>query len=363
MLLEVWQVLFGVSEALLSTLPGGDQSEVFTIAKLLKYAPSIQKQELLDLLSSWRGFDSRIASKIIDFFSYGAKTKGELWGHPLVDLGGDELAPVLAPIRYGNIERTFELWMKDGGMNLSEKGPLFEDHVRLELAHELQRYGVLTDAAIHPTKLTVKAGGGSEEIDLVIRIKNTIILVEAKCLLFPADPIEFSRYFEVVSDASRQVKRKVEFARRYTKELMEKLGLVKSTRLDEIAIHPCVLINQPFAAGFSVEGVPVADELIITRFFEGKWHRMARVNNANDIDAEETTLLYANEDEASSSLFTYLQNPPQLLHYAKFVKPSVEWYPAVGIGDRKLAVTDLNVVLPLPNLTFAKNPSTKQPEI
>jgi hypothetical protein len=351
LLLDAWQVLFALSEALIDTLPSVNDSGVYSIEKLLKYAPTIRISELIKLFMSWCYLNEEIAQRLVEFFSYGPNQKRELWGHPLIKTNDDELIPLLAPIRYGNIERTFELWMKDSGLKLSDKGPLFEEYIRPTLTRALSRSRVLKDAAVHPTSLILRGSDGVEEIDVVLRIRNTVLLGEAKCLLFPADPIEFSRYFDVLADAALQVLRKVDFANRHRELLAKTLG-IPGIPTDNLVIQPFILVNQPFGSGFVQNSVPVVDEFILTRFFEGTWDRMASYTDANELEAGFTFHLYSNEEEAASNIFAYLENPPQIQHYWTNIKPIIQWYPAVDELDRKIAAAHLEVVLPLPDLNF-----------
>ena len=61
-------------------------------------------------------------------------------------------------------------------------------------------------------------GEQGEEIDLVIVVANTVLLVEAKCYLWPDDSLEFARYREKISgedEAVQQIKRKREAVTRH----------------------------------------------------------------------------------------------------------------------------------------------------
>ena len=199
MLLQAWEVFYALAEVLMSTFPSVEDCGVYSVDKLLRYAPTIHKEGLVVLLMQWCKFDKDMARRVVDFFSYSPQQKGELWGHPLVEISDTEVAPVLAPIRYSNIERTFELWMKASGFKLTDKGPLFENYARIELTQSLNPSEILKDAAVHPTQVVFSHDEVEEEIDIVVRVGNKILIGEAKCLLFPAEPIEIARYFEATS--------------------------------------------------------------------------------------------------------------------------------------------------------------------
>jgi hypothetical protein len=238
---------------------------------------------------------------------------------------------------------------KDSGLKLSDKGYLFENYARTELAQSLNRSELLKNAEVHPTKLVLRGEDAYEEIDIVIRLQNTVLLCEAKCLLFPAEPIEMSRYFDVLEDARSQILRKVKFARHNLLNLASQLGVSDATAL---TIEPLILVNQPFGAGWPQGDVPVADEVILNRFFDGKWYQLSTYNDG-ELQNHFTFDLYQSEDEASSTIAAYLKSPPQLRHYRQNIKAGLQWYPAVDEQDRLLATVNLDVTLPLPDLNLS----------
>lgn len=348
MLLQAWEVLYALSEVLMTTFPTIEDSGVYSIEKLLRYAPAIRKKDLVGLVVQWCNVEEDVAQHIVKFFSYGPHRKGELWGHPLVEISDTEVVPLIAPIRYSNIERTFEQWMRDSGFRLTDKGPLFEAYIRKELIESLNRSELLKDAAVHPSKLILRDGNVEEEIDIVMRVGKTILIGEAKCFLFPSEPIEVARYFDALANAATQVKRKVDFARCNLPRLTDQLGISGST-YEDLAVEPFVVLNQPFGTGFPQGDVPIVDELILKRFFEGKWDRLG-IYDKGSLETHSALSLYNNEEEAASKISTYLRYPPQLRHYRQNVRPNIQWYPAVEKSERQFAAVHFEVVLPLPNL-------------
>ena len=114
------------------------------------------------------------------------------------------------------------------------------------------------------------------------------------------------------------------------------------------------MVNQPFGAGFTQHDVPIVDELIFKRFFEGKWYRLG-IYSEGILEAQSTFRLYRDEEEAASTISAYLRNPPQLRHYRQNVKPNIQWYPALDETDRPFATVYFEVVLPLPSLDLHFN--------
>jgi hypothetical protein len=352
MLLSGWEVLYAIAERLLSNLPEISESGVYSVGKLITYAPVLKKKDVITLIKNWCDFSASVSETVVQFFCYGPGMKWELWGHPIVEIDNQNVLFLLAPILYGNMERTFELWMKDGKLDIGEKGFYFEEYARTELKEALTESPKLKDAEVYPQALLLKSGDQEEEIDIVIRIKNIIFLGEAKCILYPSDPIEVARYFEIISGATSQIKRKVRFAKDHLDKLVDELGLTSKGSASELVLCPFVLVNQPYAAGFPLNGVPIVDELIWKRFFEGEYHQMVRTTEEGQLRAKSILELYTDEADATTKASPYLKDPPQLFHYRQNIQTGVEKYPRIDDNDRYFAAAFLEVVLALPAFSF-----------
>jgi hypothetical protein len=169
-------------------------------------------------------------------------------------------------------------------------------------------------------------------------------------MLFPSEPIEVWRYFEVLSGAASQVRRKTESARRNIDQLLDKTKFREKVVRQNVTIQPFVLINQPFGAGFPIDGVPVVDELIWKRFFEGEYYQMVRTTDDGALRARSIIALYSNEAEAARNIAAYLDNPPQLLHYRQNLRTRLERFPRIDENDTHFAAVSLEVSLPIPDL-------------
>jgi hypothetical protein len=65
----------------------------------------LSRADLIELVAAWCKYENEIAAKIIDSFCYASGDKWELWGHPLIKVDNNELSPLMALIRYSNIDR------------------------------------------------------------------------------------------------------------------------------------------------------------------------------------------------------------------------------------------------------------------
>src|SRR5258708_4260460 len=78
-------------------------------------------------------------------------------------------------------------------------------------------------------------------------------------------------------------------------KLLDTAGLAPNVPVETLCVHPFVLVNQPFGAGFSINGVPVTDEFIWKRYFEGKYYQMVRSTAEGELEAARTVDLYSDD--------------------------------------------------------------------
>jgi hypothetical protein len=350
-LFDAWEVIRALAEALLGTLP--ISSDVFLVEKLLKYAPTVYMDQVADLLCTWLSISSADSKKIIRFLLYDPRPSCELWSKPFIKLGNESLALMMSPVLHGNLSRTIELWMKEGGLDLGERGYLFEEYARAGLADAIDESKILTDAGVYPRSLSVKCDWGSEEIDIVAWVKNVIIIIEAKCRLFPSEPLEFYNYFETVRQATAQIRRKAKAALSDKRKVLQQLGLDQKLNDDEVQFLPVVLMNQPLGVGFPIDGIPVTDLLILERYLaDGKWEQMVTFNEKMQAQAESIHYFYKTEAEAGLNLKDYLLDPPQIRHYWQSIKPGFYPFLKLDSEDRGFYAATLEVELPIPKIDF-----------
>lgn len=350
-LFDAWEVIRALAEALLGTLPV--RSDVFSVDKLLKYAPTVYMDQITDLLCKWLNISPAISTKVVKFLLYDPKPSCELWSKPLIKLGKESLALMMSPVLHGNLFRTIELWMKEGELDLGERGYLFEEYAREELVDSINKSKILIDAEIYPGSLSVSCDDSIEEIDIVLWVKNIVILIEAKCRLFPSEPLEFYNYFDTIKHAVEQIRRKTKAVIRNRKEFLQKIGLDKKFNDDDIQFLPVVLMNQPLAAGFPVNEIPVTDLLILERYIrDGKWEQMITFNEKMQAHPGGVRYFYKTEAEARLKLKDYLLDPPQIRHYWQHIKPGFYPFPKLDSEDRGFYTATFEVELPVPKIDF-----------
>ncbi len=327
-LLRVWAALFSLTKYYAEKLEV--PPEITEVREAMRYAPEFQKYQLLNIISEAAGVDNRAAEVVLNFLTFEDTPQCDLWTHPFITVDTNRLTMLLAPPRYGNPLRCIEQWMVQGGLDLSKRGPLFEQQLQQSLSDSMSRSRHLSSGGVLDRALKLEANSQIEEIDIVMWFGNLIILGEAKCVLFPAEPLEYHKYRQRVEEASDQIRRKAKFATHNLPRLLSSLGLENKVHAEKVRVVPVVILNQPYGVGFPVNDIPVVDELILCGFLRGEMDDIAIIG-ADGVKPLRTVQFYNSEDDASEKLQRYLFSPPQIERHRELVKD--QHMPICSMGD------------------------------
>lgn len=355
-LLRFWEVLHSIGMAQIDKLSApAKQRDINTINDVLIYAPTLYFDQTKALFKKWLNFSNNKIEQIIKFFTYTSDSNAELWCKPIIKIDERKFVLLWSPVVYGNMERTVELWMKESNFDFGRNGFLFESYAREDIATSISKSSDLIDAEVINKSIKFKKGKGEEEIDLIIRIGNTILVGEIKAILFPAEPLERANYFKVLDAATEQAQRKLNFIKENIDSFEEFITLTGLINKEELKFSPFVLINQPFGAGFTINNVPIVDLLILNRYFENEWQQLVLVKN-NIQNPLKVMNFYSSKVEAEQIVFNYLQNPPQLERYKQGLKPEFYVIPPVNKNEKDIHYGFYKVTLPIPEIDYEVSP-------
>jgi hypothetical protein len=258
------------------------------------------------------GYTSRHrAQQLIEVFVFRGGPGQELWTQPLVP-SEDDYCLVIPCIHSVYLERIVEGWMRQGELKLDRRGPEFERYCR-ETLRIFVALSPIKDAItiVNQRVQFSPPGEKGEEIDLVIMVANTVLLVEAKCHLWPDDTLEFARYRKTIKGAVEQIKRKRDFVTRHYTDFAKRLIQLGYAPPASPKIICCVLTNSAIFAGFPIERVPIIDLDILGNFFENDWGRLGSWQHEKIVE-EYSIKFYKNKSEAGHILEEYLLDPPQV---------------------------------------------------
>jgi hypothetical protein len=303
---RAWRVLASLGHLLLNEhLPARHSFEMPTVGEARAYAPAFERAELLRCLVRDAGFTAEHADAILDLFTFGRTPADELWLTPLVPVDDGLMVPALAPLTSPNLLRSQEHWLKVGGFAMDLRGGAFEQYMRDIISRAIR----LPNAAAIKRSVTLTGAERPEEIDLVVRVGDVLLVGEVKCTLSPAVPVEFGRLFSLLDEAAGQVLRKCKAAGDQMHEVRRVTGWPDLP--DNARILPVVVSNLVSAAGHTFRGVPVVDELLLTRFLgDGFVFHLVDARDAKSGRAK--SVFYPTPADAPDALAGYLARPPQL---------------------------------------------------
>jgi hypothetical protein len=300
---------------------------------LIKAAFTVKVSELTDTFVTALGIDNARAKTIVSLFLCDpAQTSRlftkSLWATPLLPAPDDRCHIVLAPLLMATPRRRVEAWLERGGISdqgrVKGRGKLYESHVRDVIGKDLAKNPRIADYACLATAL--KRTDGGEEIDLLARIGNTVLVGDVKCLLAPAEPMERFNYLDALEDAAEQVWRKCDWIERNRSNVLTKLGIPDEARAAEIRLVPIVILNQGYGFGLDLNGVAFTDLHFLSLLLRsGTYAGDTRFERGSIINAPIT--LYSCQAELESQLHMLLTHPRPLRRYEGKISWQSEPFP------------------------------------
>lgn len=221
----------------------------------------------------------------------------DMWTSMIYPVGDYYLLPFY-PLLYSSPYNVIDQMMLRGGVDLDNRGKLFERYLYQQLTEKRTSYPITC----------LKAGvygdnGDSEEIDVVIGMKKVVLVADAKCIHYSVEPINYAEAWGRLEEGCEQAIRKALFIRNHP-ELFLALGDFSNKRF-----VPFVITNYPTYTGFSHNGVYVIDSHSFLAYMQGGYVTIREMGmNENPIIAARR--FYQNEDQYSDNFESYLQSNP-----------------------------------------------------
>jgi hypothetical protein len=337
--LEVFRNLILLSIIFTNKYPHDDS--VFNLKKLSEYCPKVNKVDLLYALKKSTGFKLDKIEKILNFIEYKALKKQDLWCHPIVSISTQQYALLTSALITPVILRVVEHWLVTLHIELQDKGLTYEKLIIDEVNSVIKKNPHIKDFN-NAVSRRIKFKEAEEEIDLILRIGNVIIIGEAKSIVTTDSPISNYRTVETLRYATTQVKRKTEFVENNLEQVFEKLNWEYDPSKEYI-FSKCILNSGRMYVGFDIDGIPVCDEKILLKYFSENEIPLASV--FDEVTGEPKHLawveLYNNFDELKNNLDLYLNNPPQIFENVEHFEYKTISLPYLNEGSYKLLFTRL----------------------
>ena len=154
------------------------------------------------------------------------------------------------------------------------------------------------------------SNGNEEEIDILISMKNAVLVADAKCIHYSIEPINYSEAWERLVDGCEQVIRKIEFIKNNA-QYFSGLGDYSSKKF-----VPFVVTNYPTFTGFSHKGVYVIDSHSFLSYMLCGIMTMRQLTMKGD-PILALKHFYYDEDQYSNNFQKYLSENPMKQEFLK----------------------------------------------
>lgn len=265
------------------------------------------KKNLVDILTNCINMSISQAEQLIELHTNSRRKLSDFYLKPIYEIDGDYYIS-LGVFMGGQITRVIDEIVKTqlNKKNMS-KGKFFEKNFKSMISDQMSKNKILQSGFCHVLALGFKQSKGkeNEEIDLIIRIGETYLLIEAKSFIYRTGVMGYHNNLKELKDSN--AKQKIDFF------ISEYDRFKKNHDKDAIFdLKPenvvfCYLSSVPHAAGIKINNMPVVDSSILERYFgQGNFEMM------NEKKESKFFNFYTTFEEAEGNLKRYLDTPPTI---------------------------------------------------
>jgi len=338
-LCRAWWVLTDLGEVLI------DEIGTKTIAdeQSLAMAACSWPQEALEIaLASALTVDRARAAAILDILTLEPPSTTSLfdeslWWTPIVPAAHGRCHILLAPLFIGDPVRLVEHWLEIGGISdqraVKGRGKPFEAHVRTTLESRAAANKLIGDYSVLAHGL--KRKGESEEIDLLMRIGDTVLVGEVKCFLSPVEPSDRFNYTVALEGAADQARRKLAWVDQNRSAALAAVGISDPAKAAAARLLPLIVLNQGIGIGLSIDNVPIVDLHYLALLIGSSTYQAETGFSAGGVAGTVFTF-YRSQADLEANLRGLLADPPPLRRYKGAIGWEVEPFP--GPDEKPLLI-------------------------
>lgn len=302
------------------------------IEKLHSFCPIIKKDKLIKGLVNTTKYKYAEVKDILDFLEYKASPIQDLWANPIISISEKEYAILTSSLTTPNAMRLVELWFKQFEIDLAEKGFKYEETVIKDFNETISKNKLIESFDKAISKRIKLQKDKEEEIDLLCRIGNKILLGELKSILTVDSPISEYRTYDRLKYASEQVRRKSIFVMDNLEDIFRLLNWTYELD-EEYEIIGFILNSESSFVGYSIQGIPICDGKILNKYFAENVVPIFSTIDDGRVQHSAKFKLYDNFQQMTENIKIYLENPPQIRVLSKKMKKNS--IPVLALEDQK----------------------------
>ena len=346
-LLAAWHVILDLALLLAKQLA---TTETLTGRDIRRRSLQVSSAELRRILAEALLVNEDQAGDIIEFFTFRPKVAGQkgtrgLWAAPLVPIPGSKSYALALPVlANSNPPRKVEMWLEKGGLDDSSlkqhRGDTYESEYRAAVRTAIARNDIFSNVRCAEREIKATSDFG-EQIDLLIRLGDLLIVGEVKCWLFPADPFERFQHFKKLKSAAKQAARKAAAIRTRPDVAARALGLDEA-EVNSLRTIPIVVTNQGFGFSLDIDGCRVVEAEFLKKYLgAGSLISGASIDMKTGQIVPVNLTLYETEKQAADRFEATMTKPAFLYRFVDRVELTFMLFPSL-IGA-KTRVTIFNL--------------------
>jgi hypothetical protein len=302
-----WRMIKSLCDVLLSVVAGTTKSHCIDINRS---SPSVCVHVLDSMIAKALGISLDRAKNVCNALTFSGARDSDIWAQPLIKLE-DDYQIVVACAHAARLTPLADVWLRLGGFPLTDRGPAFEKLCRDRIKDAVRESFISNSCYLHEDSFEFSPlPKVSEQIDVLLIVGDTVVVFEAKCLLWPDDPIQFANYVDTVSGAAEQALRKRDFLATHQHAFIDRIANFGYTFGGKPTFVGAVLLSNEAYSGSEINGISIVDLPIVEQFFSNKIVHL-ELAREGEKPQHNTEKIFASEEEASIKLQSYLKEPPQ----------------------------------------------------
>ena len=265
----------------------------------------IRKWDLVDYISKLVTIKKSTIVQCVNLLEASWDKANNIWANPIYPIDDYELLPFF-PIMYTAPYYVMDEILHQGGIPLDTRGKMFEQYIYNTLSNKHIPFYM---HCLPSRKYGIK--GEEEEIDVLVELKDVVLIADAKCILYPMEPMNYHDAWSRLVEGAEQVERKMAFLKKHP-EYFNELGDYSGKK-----IIPFVVTNYPYYTGCNHNGIYITDGPSFLAYMTGENTLTRRELGNQQVGAVQLKKLYNNEDEYNVNFEEFLHNNPQKALFLK----------------------------------------------
>lgn len=317
--LAVWNVLVYITVSM--DVSFDPKAYIYT-KKDMGFVPrKFKKTHLIDSICKLCTIEREKIETALSLFCNDRNKYSYIWSSPLIEVR-DFVVFVAHAIPNAQLYNLIDSIIERGGISLDVRGKMFEQY----LHKEINNCNKMGHSVLMPSQQKFKG----EEIDVLISLKNLVIVADAKCIRHPMEPVNDHDAWKTLSHGAEQARKKMKYVIEHPDEFIPLIGDYSKKK-----IIPIVVTNYPNYTACDADGAFIIDSHSLIAYLRTGSYGLRLMNSNNPVTQ---SFYYHNEDEMSANFSDYIRHNPikemYLEHISMHEYPLTlsKEYPAMAIG-------------------------------